>query len=85
MSCGYGRNRKNCPFNPRIAARSLPSLDGGWISSDAGAVLPRSTNQLFGVTGRLAACFSDYQSRERIERPLEALIGQQNFWSGPGL
>ena len=54
------------------------------MSSDAGALLLRGANELFDFTGRLAACFSDGRAEERIEHPLEALIGQRVFGLAPG-
>ena len=73
--CKSGELSFQLPDRRKVVAR----FDGGRMSSDAGAVLLRGANELFGVTGRLAACFSDYRSRERIEHPLEALIGQRVF------
>ena len=37
------------------------SFDGGRLSSDGGALLLREADNVFGVTGRLAKCFSDHR------------------------
>ena len=67
------------PFQAPGGRKVVASFDGGRMSSDAGALLLRGANELFDVTGRLAACFSDGRAEERIEHPLEALIGQRVF------
>ena len=67
------------PFQAPGRRKVVASFDGGRMSSDAGALLLRGANELFDVTGRLAACFSDHRAEERIEHPLEALIGQRVF------
>ena len=65
------------PFQAPGRRKVVASFDGGRMSSDAGALLLRGANEVFDVTGRLAACFSDGRAEERIEHPLEGLIGQR--------
>ncbi len=43
------------------------SFDGGRLSPDGGALLLREADNVFGVSGRLAGCFSDHRDPERSE------------------
>ena len=67
-------NATELPFQASGRHHVVESFDGGRMSSDAGALLLRSANKPFDVTGRLVTCFSDHRAEERIEHPLEALI-----------
>ena len=53
------------------------SFDGGRLSSDGGALLLREADNVFGVTGRLAGCFSDHRDSERSEHELDCLVAQR--------
>ena len=53
------------------------SFDGGRFSSDGGALLLREADNVFGVTGRLAECFSDHRGPERHEHELDCLVAQR--------
>ena len=53
------------------------AFDGGRLTSDSGVLLLREADRLFDVTGRLAACFSDYRNPARVEHRLETLIAQR--------
>jgi hypothetical protein len=55
------------------------AFDGGPISSDGGAVLLRETDVRFGITGRLAGCFSDHRDPELIEHSALELIRQRVY------
>ena len=46
-------------------------FDGGRLSSDGGALLLREADNVFGVTGRLAKCFSDHRDPGRSEHALD--------------
>ena len=50
------------------------SFDGGRLSSDGGALLLREADNVFGVTGQLAECFSDHRDPERSEHELVCLF-----------
>ena len=80
-SNNYRKRRAN-PMHTDCSLTELPFQapgDSDRMSSDAGALLLLVVNELFDVTGRLAACFSDGRAEERIEHLLEALIGQRVF------
>src|SRR5258707_1101239 len=55
------------------------SFDGGSITSDAGALLLRQTDQVIGLSKRLAACFHDRRCQELVEHSVETLVGQRVF------
>ena len=56
------------------------SFDGGSITSDAGALLLRQTDQVIGLSKRLAACFHDRCCQELVEHSVETLVGQRVFF-----
>ena len=53
------------------------SFDSGRLSSDGGALFLREADNVFGVTGRLAGCFSDHRDPERSEHELDCLVAQR--------
>ena len=54
-------------------------FEGGRLSSDGGIVLLREADCALGLTRRLAACFEDHRSPERVEHPVEQLVSQRLF------
>jgi len=71
-------------FAPVGRREVVGSFDGGSITSDGGALLLRQTDQVIGLTGRLAACFDDHRSQELIEHSVETLVGQRVFGNALG-
>src|SRR5712672_3437978 len=55
------------------------SFDGGSITSEAGALLLRQTDQVIGLSKRLATCFHDRRCQELVEHSVETLVGQRVF------
>src|SRR5882762_359855 len=55
------------------------SFDGGSITSDAGALLLRQTDQVIGLSKRLATCFHDRRCQELVEHMVQTLVGQRVF------
>jgi hypothetical protein len=52
----------------RIGSREVAvDFDGGWISSDAGALLLGGVDQVLKLTERVAACFQDGRNAKLIE------------------
>jgi len=71
--------RKQMDFQ-RLGRREVVArFDGGRISSDAGGLLVRECERATGIVRRFAQCFRDYRAPERIEHPLEQLLGQRVF------
>ena len=51
-------------------------FDGGWMTSDGGALLLREADRLFDVSGRLAECFDDYRDPDhRAQNPAVVRVG----------
>jgi hypothetical protein len=44
--------------------------DGGDITSDGSALLPREVEQITGIFRRFAACFADHCKADLLEQPL---------------
>jgi hypothetical protein len=57
----------------------LADFDGGAISSDAGALLLRKTEQLTAIIQQFAACFTDHRNPELIEHPVQDLVAQRVY------
>lgn len=54
-------------------------FDGGFITSDGGALLLRELNGKFQFVERLAHCFTDHRDPQRIEHSLVDLLKQRLF------
>jgi hypothetical protein len=54
-------------------------FDGGHISSLGGVGLLMLTEQITGIIGQLANCFTDYRDPGRIEHTVEQLLRQRLF------
>ena len=54
-------------------------FDGGHISSDGGALLLRETDVRFGITSRLAECFTDNRRVGLIEHSVPELMRQRIY------
>ena len=55
------------------------AFDAGLVTSDAGALLLKATDQAIGLMGRFAACFHDERRAELIEHEVATLVGQRVF------
>jgi len=55
------------------------AFDGGHISSDGGAVLLREVDARFGVTEKLAACFTDHRDSDLVEHSVLDLLRQRVY------
>jgi hypothetical protein len=66
-------------FAGHFSRRVVADFDGGTLTSDGGALLLRQVDQRIGLLPRLAACFSDYRSPERIEHGVEQMLAQRVY------
>jgi hypothetical protein len=65
---------------PMLGPRQvLADFDGGAISSDAGALLLKKTEQLTAIIHQFAACFTDHRDPELIEHPVTDLVAQRVY------
>jgi hypothetical protein len=55
------------------------AFDAGLVTSDAGALLLKTTDRAIGMIGRFAACFHDERRPELIEHEVATLVGQRVF------
>ena len=63
-----------------VEGRSVEAaFDGGMVTSDAGALLLKTTDEAIGLVDRLAACFHDERRAELIEHEVATLVGQRVF------
>jgi len=59
--------------------RVVAAFDGGTVSSDAGALLLKRTDEAIGLIDRLAGCFIDERDPDLIEHRVRTLVGQRVF------
>ena len=57
----------------------VADFDGGYITSDGGALLLRKAEQLTSVIGLFAACFTDHRNPDLIEHTLGELVAQRVY------
>lgn len=63
-----------------VEGRKIVSdFNGGAITSDAGVLLLRATDNAIGLVDRFAACFRDSRNQDLIEHDLRTLVGQRVF------
>ena len=71
-------------FEPIGRRKVTGALDGGRMTSDSGAMLLREAGMVFGVTRRLAACFTGHRSPLRTGHPVAGLAAQRVIALAPG-
>jgi hypothetical protein len=52
----------------------VADFDGGTLTSDGGALLLRQVDRRINLLPRLARCFTDFRSPERIEHGVEQML-----------
>ena len=55
------------------------SFDGGYLSSDGGALLLREVEERFNIVERFVACFTDLRDPRYVEHGLAELLRQRIF------
>jgi hypothetical protein len=60
------------------------AFDGGWVSSDGGALLLGATDRALGLVERFAGCFQDNRRAGLIEHEVRTLVGQRVFGQALG-
>lgn len=66
-------------FAPHFSRSVVAAFDGGTLTSDGGALLLRQTERRIHLLPRLAACFTDFRSQERIEHGVEQMLAQRVY------
>jgi hypothetical protein len=57
----------------------VAGFDGGAVTSEAGALLLRATDQAIGLVERFAGCFHDSRTQKQVEHTVRTLVGQRVF------
>jgi hypothetical protein len=57
----------------------VASFDGGQVTSDAGALLLKQTDQVLGLSQKVAECFVDTRKPWLIEHTVKTLVAQRIF------
>ncbi|QFS50658.1 Spore coat polysaccharide biosynthesis protein SpsF, cytidylyltransferase family [Nostoc sphaeroides CCNUC1] len=75
--------RRSLPKQFRFEQPKLPpvvvNFQGGQVTSDAGLSLIAELDRKLQITSRLARCFQDYRSSNRIDHSIENLIAQRIY------
>ena len=72
-------NQKTFEFQAANSRKIVAHFNGGNISSDAGGLLLKQTEQATGIIAQFAACFTDHRDPDLIEHTVEELIAQRIF------
>jgi hypothetical protein len=72
-------NAEQLEFSCVERRRVVAAFDGGPVSSDAGALLLKRTDEAIGLIDRLAGCFQDDRCPDAVEHSVRTLVGQRVF------
>jgi hypothetical protein len=72
-------NQSNFGFKACGGREVVARFDGGTISSDAGALLLRQTDERLNLLPRLADCFLDGRDQDLVEHTLEEMLAQRIY------
>lgn len=71
--CSADQLQFSCVERRRVVA----AFDGGEVTSDAGALLLKRTDEAIGLLDRLARCFIDRRSQRDVEHGVRTLVAQR--------
>ncbi|NJL00453.1 MAG: hypothetical protein HC910_07735 [Spirulinaceae cyanobacterium SM2_1_0] len=64
----------------RVSHQNLAAdCSGGDLTSDGGLLLIRKIDQLYRISERLSACFTDHREAHRVKHELTTLIAQRLY------
>ncbi|MBV9225222.1 MAG: IS1380 family transposase [Acidobacteriaceae bacterium] len=66
-------------FDAHFSRPVIARFDGGTMTSDAGALLLRSTDRRLNLVPRLAACFDDQRDSRYVLHPVPELLAQRVY------
>ena len=66
-------------FTEHFSRRVDASFSGGQVSSEGGSLLLREVDRKIGLIDRLANCFADTRSQDRIEHTLPEMLAQRLY------
>ena len=70
---------KHFKFEQPKSSPVVVNFNGGQVTSDAGLSLIAELDRKLQITSRLARCFQDYRSSNRIDHSIENLIAQRIY------
>jgi len=70
---------KQFKFEQSKSPTVVVNFNGGQVTSDAGLSLIAELDRKLQITSRLAGCFQDYRSSNRMLHPIESLIAQRIY------
>ena len=66
-------------FTEHFSRRVDASFSGGQVSSEGGSLLLREVDRKIGLIDRLANCFADTRSQDRVEHALPEMLAQRLY------
>ena len=72
-------NQKTFEFQAKNYRKIVAHFNGGNISSDAGGLLLKQTEQATGIIAQFAGCFTDHRDPDLIEHTVEELLAQRIY------
>lgn len=72
-------NQSSFKFKAHGSKQVVARFEGGTITSDAGALLLRETDQRLNLLPRAAACFLDGRDPRRIKHEVEQMVAQRVY------
>jgi Transposase DDE domain group 1 len=72
-------NQSSFEFEAHCSREVVARFDGGQITSDAGALLLRQTEQRTGILRQFAACFTDHRRADLVEHTVPELVRQRVY------
>jgi hypothetical protein len=77
--CCFNNDQLELEFQGLNRKKVISKFDGGYVTSDGGALLLREVEARTGIISELAACFEDYRNPNRIEHTVEELVAQRVY------
>jgi len=72
-------NAEQLEFSCVERRRVVAAFEGGRVSSDAGALLLKRTDEAIRLMDRLAECFVDHRDPGTVEHSVRTLVAQRVF------
>jgi hypothetical protein len=72
-------NQSSFSFSTHFQREVVARFDGGTITTEAGALLLRQTEQRTGILRQFANCFTDYRQGDKIEHTVPELVRQRVY------
>ena len=67
------------PFEAHFSRQVVGRFDGSRLTTDGGGLLLRQADRKIGLLKRVAGCFTDARSPERVEHGLPEMLAQRIY------